>query len=270
MAIFYIVATPIGHLADMSFRAVEVLKQVDLIACEDTRVSQRLLEHYDIRTSCTSYHDHSSEKDRASILRKLDDGKSIALISDAGMPLISDPGYKLVERIKASGHQVTCVPGASAVTTALVLSGLPSHSFMFDGFLPQKQQARSARLSELAHYDASIIFYESPRRLLDSLADIREVLGERDVSVARELTKQFEEVQTGPVSEIIDHFTQTPPRGEIVLILGPRKEGELDIKAVDAALKKALENYRIKDAVDIVHGIYGMSKKDLYRRALHL
>jgi 16S rRNA (cytidine1402-2'-O)-methyltransferase len=219
----YLVATPIGNLGDLSHRAVEVLKSADLIACEDTRHSRVLLEHYGIRKPLTSYHDFSEKKRAPELVARVKQGANVALISDAGTPGIADPGFRLVAEAIREGVRVEALPGPSAFVTALVLSGFPTDRFAFEGFLPVKDGQRRNRLKALAEEDRTVIFYESPHRILKSLAAIRETLGDPLIAVARELTKKFEEVLRGKASEVEAKLSAGRPRGEFVIVLGPRR-----------------------------------------------
>lgn len=213
----YIVATPIGNLKDITFRAVEVLKSVDLIACEDTRHTKILLDHYGIKNSTTSFYQHNRFIKGEYLLKLLQEGKNIALVSDAGMPGILDPGYNLVNLAIKNNIEMTVIPGASAFVNALVLSGKPAHEFIFAGFLPNRTQARKNRLKTLTKAKMTIVFYESCHRILATLEDILAVFGDKEIAVSRELTKKFEQMKRGKTSEIISYFTQNKPRGEFVV-----------------------------------------------------
>ena len=265
----YIVATPIGNLGDITFRAVEALKSVDLIVCEDTRVSKKLLNHYDITTLLATYHEHNAAQVRPKLLAQLQAGESIALISDAGTPLISDPGYKLVQEAQEAGINIVPIPGANAAITALCASGLPTDQFTFAGFLPSKQQARKKALQALAPIPGTLVFYESAKRVLDTLAAIQTVLDEREVVIARELTKQFEEIARGPIADIIAEFSARESiKGEIVLLVGPASAPAYGADAMDALLREALKTMSTKEAAKHVAEQTGASKSDLYQRAL--
>lgn len=272
----YIVATPIGNMGDITLRAIDVLGKVDLIACEDTREAGKLTTVYDITADKVPYHDHNAAEMRPKIVNAIKQGGSIALISDAGMPLVSDPGYKLVEAVIAEGLPVTCIPGATASLSALVLSGLPTDRFMFAGFLPPKTVARKQALSEVAHVPATLIFYETAPRLEDSLADMLEMLGDRPAAVARELTKKFEEVQRGTLSALVAHYkAKGAPKGEIAIVVGAPKAGDVETwtdEAVDALLFKMLEDEKlsVKDAAGVVAAKSGRRKSDVYQRAVFL
>ena len=217
----YIVATPIGNLGDITFRAIEVLKQVDVIACEDTRHTKILLSHYGIQKTLISYFEHNKEKKARYILRLLDDGKNVALVSDAGTPGISDPGYRVIRDAIDNEVNVISIPGANAALAALAVSGMPTDRFAFEGFLPNKTTARKKKLSEFAKKKSTIICYESPHRLLASLEDMGEVLGDAELVVAREITKKFEEIKRGNASDLLAYFKQKKVRGEFVVIINP-------------------------------------------------
>ncbi len=215
----YIVSTPIGNLKDITFRAVETLKSVDLIAAEDTRHTKILCEHYEIKTHLTSYFDHNEGVKSQYLLKLLQEGKNIALVTDAGTPGISDPGYKIISLARENNIPMTVIPGPTAMIAALSLSGLPTDKFLFEGFLPVKTHGRRKRLEELKNEERTIIFYESPHRILKSLEDIKEVLNDPTVVVAREITKKFEEVKKDNVSVLIEYFTKSAPRGEFVILM---------------------------------------------------
>lgn len=267
----YLVATPIGNLGDISARAVEVLKKADLIACEDTRVTAKLLSYLGISAKLTPYHEHNAEKVRPQLMERLKNGEMIAQVSDAGTPIVSDPGYRLVQDCIANGIYFTAIPGASAVLTALQLSGLPSHRWLFEGFLPPKAAAKEKELNELANIPATLIFYESPNRLTETLESMKKVLGDRPAAVARELTKKFEETVRGTFSQLLAHYEQNgQPKGEIVIVVAPPLEKPAEAADIDALLKKALETMRVKDAAAVVAEQTGVSQKELYKRALEL
>lgn len=267
----YLVATPIGNLGDISARAVEVLKTADLIACEDTRVTSKLLSYLGISAKLTPYHEHNAEKVRPQLMERLKNGEMIAQVSDAGTPIVSDPGYRLVQDCIENGIYFTAIPGASAVLTALQLSGLPSHRWLFEGFLPPKTAAKEKELSELANIPATLIFYESPNRLTETLESMKKVLGDRPAAVARELTKKFEQTVRGTFSELSAYYEQNgQPKGEIVIVVAPPLEQKAEAADIDDMLKKALETMRVKDAAAFVAELTGVSKKELYQRALDL
>jgi 16S rRNA (cytidine1402-2'-O)-methyltransferase len=266
-----VTATPIGNLGDITVRAVETLRAVDVIACEDTRVTRRLLQRYDISTKTVTYHEHNADRVRPRLIKKLSCGDAIALVSDAGTPLISDPGYKLVQEAIDAGISVTSLPGPTAMITALTVSGLPTDRFLFAGFLPNRSVARRRVLDTLQSVNASLIFYESPRRLGAVLGEMADILGPRDCAVGRELTKRFEEVIRGPVNELASQFTNAQtPRGEVVIILGPPKLEHITEDALDGAIILALSQNSLRDAVDQVSAQTGASRRDVYRRALSL
>lgn len=267
----YFVATPIGNLRDITLRALDVLRVADVIVCEDTRQSQKLLSAYDISARLSPYHDHNAAQRIPGLLNLLSEGKSIAVMSDAGTPLVSDPGYKLAREAIAAGYDVIPIPGASAVLAGLQTSGLPSDRFMFAGFLPPKSQARQTALAELAGVPATLIFFETGNRLLKSLSDILDVLGDRDMAIARELTKKFEQTRRGAVSDLIEGIKADPPRGEIVLIIGPSvSDGLWDQARVDAALLERIESDGVKRAANAVAALSGHNRREVYARALFL
>lgn len=271
----YIIATPIGNMGDISLRAIDILKKVDLIACEDTRITGKLTAHYDISTEKISYHDHNAAAMRPKIIEKIRGGARIALVSDAGMPLVSDPGYKLVEACYAAGVAVTCVPGASASLTALALSGLPTDRFFFAGFLPVKSGARKKTLSSLQNIPGSLVFYETAPRLIESLQDMFDILGDRPAAVARELTKKFEEVRRGGLAALVEHYQKEgAPKGEIVIVVGGASDDTKELwtqAEVDRAIETAIENgMSVKDAAEAVSIQSGLKKRDIYARALQL
>jgi 16S rRNA (cytidine1402-2'-O)-methyltransferase len=267
----YLVATPIGNLADMSLRGLETLAAADLIACEDTRVTRRLLDHYGITTPLCPYHDHNAATARPKILGRLAEGAAIALVSDAGTPLISDPGYKLVREAHAAGHRVTPIPGASAVLAAVATSGLPTDRFFFEGFLPAKPTARRARIAELAIVPATLVLFESGPRLTEALADLAAGLGTREAAICRELTKLHEEVRRGGLATLADAYAQGGElRGEIVIVVAPPAPAGSSAEEVDALLRQALRDGSLKDAVSVVAEATGRARRDVYQRALVL
>jgi 16S rRNA (cytidine1402-2'-O)-methyltransferase len=266
----YLVATPIGNLADITLRALDVLKRADLVACEDTRVTGKLLAHYGIRATLMRYDDHSGEAARAALLGKLRAGARVALVSDAGTPLVSDPGYKLLRAAAAEGVAIVPVPGASAALAALQVSALPPDRFLFAGFLPPKSAARRKALAALAAVPATLVFYEAGPRLGASLADLAEVLGARPAAVARELTKLFEEVRRAPLPELAARYRDESPKGEIAIVVGPPAEDEARAPDVDAMLEKALGVMSVRDAAASVAEASGRPRKEVYRRALLL
>ena len=253
-------------------RALEILSQVDLIACEDTRVSAKLLAIHGISTKRQAYHDHNADRMRPQILARLAAGERIALISDAGTPLISDPGYKLVRDAVAAGLRVHTAPGASAALAALVLSGLPSNRFLFAGFLDAKSLARRRELTELSRLEATLIFYESGPRLVASLKDMAEILGDRPAAVARELTKLFEEVARDGLAALARRYAEDgPPKGEIVIVVGPPLESPPAAEEdIDALLKEALGRASVRDAAAEIAARLGLPKREVYARAVAL
>lgn len=265
-----LVATPIGNAADITLRALSVLAGADVVACEDTRVTGKLLALHGVSASLTPYHEHNAAKARPQIIGRLKNGESVALVSDAGTPLVSDPGYRLVQACLEEGIPVTAVPGASSVLTALQLSGLPSDRFLFAGFLPNKTAARRRALAELAAVPATLVFLESPRRLDGALTDMAGVLGEREAAVARELTKLFEEVRRGPLADLARHYAEAgPPKGEVVVVVAPPSAAaETSDEMVDRLLREALLTTSLRDAVDAVAATTGRPRRQVYARAL--
>ena len=267
----YLVATPIGNLGDLSARAREILAAADLIACEDTRVTGRLLSANGLSTRMASYHDHSSSNVRDRLIQTLNDGKIVALVSDAGTPLVSDPGYRLVSAAVEAGIYVTAAPGPSAPLTALVLSGLPTDRFLFAGFLPSKDGPRRTALRDVATVPATLIFLESSRRLAASLAAMGDILGDRPAAVARELTKMYEEVRRGGLSDLAERYAaEDPPKGEIVVVVGPPGEDSAEAVDVDQLLTEALSTMSVRDAAASVTAATGLPRKEVYSRALAL
>jgi 16S rRNA (cytidine1402-2'-O)-methyltransferase len=267
----YLVATPIGNLGDISLRALATLAAADLIACEDTRVTRKLTDRYGLATPLTAYHEHNSDEALPKILARLDEGRAVALVSDAGTPLVSDPGYRLVRAVVEAGHNVTTVPGASSALAALSLSGLPNDRFLFEGFLPPKQAARQKRIAELASIPATLIVFETGPRLAASLADLAEGLGPREAAVCRELTKLHEEVRRAPLQALADHYAgDAETRGEIVIVIAPPPERRTADDDIDAMLRDALARVSVKDAVGEVASATGRARRDVYQRALEL
>lgn len=266
----YIVATPLGHVRDITLRALDVLAAADIILCEDTRISAKLTRAYGIATKRVAYHEHNAVAMRPKILQWLQEGQALALISDAGTPLISDPGMPLVRAARAAGHYVTAVPGASAPIAALSLAGLPTDRFLFVGFLPPKQAARRRALEGLSDIAATLVFFESARRIVDFLADVQSVMTGREVCVARELTKKFEEVIGGTPDELRAHFQAHSPRGEFVVMLGPGSAKQSSQDEVAAMLSDALQSMSRRDAVQAVADMTGLARKQVYAQALTL
>ncbi|HUS54093.1 MAG TPA: 16S rRNA (cytidine(1402)-2'-O)-methyltransferase [Thermohalobaculum sp.] len=274
----YLVATPIGNAADITLRALEVLARADALAAEDTRQTRKLMEMHGIALAgrpMISYNDRNGVERRPRILAWLRDGMSVAYCSDAGTPLVADPGYRLAEMAVAEGMGLTAIPGASAVLTALSLAGLPTDRFLFAGFLPPKRGARKKALDELAAVPATLIFYESPRRLASALADMAAMLGDlRPAAVARELTKKFEQVRRGPLGELAAQYAaEDAPKGEVVVLVGPPDAGVAHAKSaasLDDALAEALLTLSIKDAARAVATSLDLPRRDVYARALEL
>lgn len=269
----YIVATPIGNLGDVTLRALSTLAAADTVLCEDTRITARLFERFAIRTPLAPYHEHNAAKVRPGILAKLKEGQRIALVSDAGMPLVSDPGYRLVREAIAQGSAVTACPGPSAVLTGLALSGLPSDRFAFLGFVPQKSGERRKLLQEMAPLRATLIFFDSPHRICDTLADIVQILPGREVAVARELTKLYEEMLRGPAAEVAATLAGRPAiKGEITLLIGPAADQAAAISDAELAAEIAVVLTQLpasRAAVEIARR-HGLSKKEVYDRILAL
>ncbi|WP_394888921.1 16S rRNA (cytidine(1402)-2'-O)-methyltransferase [Mesorhizobium sp. AaZ16] len=268
----YLVATPIGNLGDITLRALETLAGADILACEDTRVTRVLLDRYGIRQRPTPYHEHNAGEAGPRLIAALEAGKSVALVSDAGTPLVSDPGFRLVGQALEAGIRVVPIPGASAVLAALTASGLPSDAFMFAGFLPVKDGQRRSRLSALTAVPATLIFFESPRRLSDTLVAMAEVFGNRPAAIGRELTKTFEEMRTGTLPELAAHYAQAPtPKGEIVVCVGPPQEAEAaDPRDVDRLLLSLAKEMPASKAAAEAARMTGGQKPALYRRLLEL
>lgn len=268
----YLVATPIGNLRDVSLRALEILAAADVIACEDTRVTRKLTARYGIATPLTPYHDHNATTALPKLTARLAEGARVALVSDAGTPLVSDPGYRLVRAAHAAGHAVTAAPGASAVLAALAVAGLPTDRFFFEGFLPAKEAARRARIAALARIPATLVLFETGPRLAAALVDLAAGLGDRAAAICRELTKLHEEVRRGTLDGLAGVYRELPePRGEIVVVVAPPAEEEpARAEQVDDLLRNALARLSVKDAVDEVAGLSGQPRREVYRRALAL
>jgi len=267
----YLTATPIGNAADITLRALDLLRQADLIACEDTRVTGKLLARYGIATSMQPYHEHNAAKMRPQLLQRLTEGQIVALVADAGTPLISDPGFKLVQEAISAGIAVSPLPGASSLLAALCVAGLPTDRFFFAGFLPAKSAARRGDLAALQSVPSTLIFLESAQRLAASLADMASVLGPRPAAVARELTKLFEEVRRENLPALAQHYAEAgPPKGEVVVIVGPPLVAEATAFDLDGALKPALAKHSLKEAVANVSAATGLPRRQVYARALAL
>ena len=268
-----LVSTPIGNLGDLTPRARETLRSADVILCEDTRHTMRLLAGIDTRAKLQPLHEHNEDAATPAVLGMLRQGKRIALVSDAGVPLVSDPGYRLVRAALAEGLPVGAVPGPNAAVTALVLSGLPPLPFLVLGFPPPRQAARRAafgriRAAERAGLAATLIWYEAPHRLAETVTDMAEAFGARQAAVARELTKHFEEVRRGPLSELAAHYATNPVRGEVTIVVGPPEQD--DPEELDARLREALASSSVKDAAALVATATGLPRKLVYARALAL
>jgi len=268
----HLVATPIGNLGDITLRALQTLAGVDVIACEDTRITRRLTERYAITAQLKQYHEHNAEAARPRILEALGQGGSIALVSDAGTPLISDPGFKLVREVTAAGFNVISLPGPSSVLAALAVSALPTDRFFFEGFLPSRQMARRSRLTELAAIDATLVMFDSGNRVQDTLADLADIMGNRDAAICRELTKMHEEVNRGAIADLAKEADGLETRGEFVLVIGPPAA---DAQAMteddlDALLRNSLQRDSVKDAVAHAVELSGRPRRAVYARALEL
>jgi 16S rRNA (cytidine1402-2'-O)-methyltransferase len=267
----HIVATPIGNLGDITLRALAALAGADLIACEDTRVTRKLLDRYAIATPLTPYHDHNAVQARPVLLRRLAGGAAIALVSDAGTPLISDPGYKLVRAVQEAGHPVTTLPGASALLAALAVAGLPTDQFLFAGFLPAKQAARRARAAELGRIPATLVLFETGPRLAATLSDLAAEFGPREAVVCRELTKLHEEIRRGDLATLAQTCADGELRGEFVVVIAPpQAPATVSAKDTDLLLRQALARVSLKDAVGEVADVTGLPRRELYQRALAL
>jgi len=268
----YLVATPIGNLGDITLRALETLAGVDLIACEDTRITRRLTERYAISAQLVPYHEHNAATARPKLLERLAQGASVALVSDAGTPLISDPGFKLVREACDAGHAVIAVPGASSVLSALSVAALPTDRFFFEGFLPAKETARRTRLAELARIDATLVMFESGNRVQDSLRDLADIMTGRDAAICRELTKLHEDITRAPIAELADAADTLETRGEFVLVIGPPAAGArvMAESDLDDLLRSSLQQGSVKDSVAHAVELSGRPRREVYARALEL
>lgn len=265
----YIVATPIGNLGDITLRALETLKTVDLIACEDTRTTAKLLNHYGITTPTTAYHQHNEAAATAQLMKKMQAGTSVALVSDAGTPLLSDPGARLVAAALEAGIRITPLPGASALLAALSMTGMGAGGFYFAGFLPTKKKEQQALLQQLAPLAATLVFYEAPHRLAATLALLAEALGDRPAALARELTKRFEECRHASLNALAAHYHAAPPKGECVILIAGHSGGEtMDDAQIDVALRAALKTLPLKQAVEEITAASGRPRRQIYQRAL--
>jgi 16S rRNA (cytidine1402-2'-O)-methyltransferase len=267
----HVVATPIGNLRDITLRALETLAAADLIACEDTRVTRKLIDHYGITIPLTPYHEHNAAQARPKILARLAAGAAVALVSDAGTPLISDPGFKLARAAGAAGHAVTALPGPSAVLAALAISGLPTDRFMFEGFLPAREGQRRKRIDEIKGVPATLVLFETGPRIAAALADLAAALGPREAAVCRELTKLYEEVRRSDLAGLAQEYAAGPePRGEIVIVIAPPGEPASDAADLDALLRQALGRVSVKEAVGEIAAVTGRPRREVYQRALAL
>jgi len=264
----YITATPLGNVRDISLRALDILSACDAILAEDTRTTAKLLTVYGISRSLVSYNDHNGTRVRPHILKRLADGERLVLVSDAGMPLVSDPGYKLVREAITAGLKIHVVPGASAAIAALVVSGLPTNRFLFVGFLPVTQDARRTALEELKAFPCTLIFFEAPQRLTKTLDDMNGVFRRRNAVVARELTKLHEDVRRGDLQSLATFYETNLPRGEVTIVIGPPKDEEPDFGKADQLLQKAMAFMPLRGAVDLVSEALSLPRKSLYARAL--
>ena len=268
----YLVATPIGHLGDITLRALETLAGVDIIACEDTRITRRLTERYAISGLLKPYHEHNAAMARPKILEKLAQGAAIALVSDAGTPLISDPGFKLVREVCAAGHAVIALPGPSSVLAALCVAALPTDRFFFEGFLPSRGTARRARLTELSRIDATLVMFDSGNRVADTLSDLAAIMAGRDAAICRELTKLHEEILRAPIAELAKAADTLETRGEFVLVIAPPRPDALVMTQpdLDDLLRSQLARDSVKDAVAHAVELSGRPRREIYARALEL
>lgn len=268
----YIVATPIGNLGDISPRAIAVLQEADVIACEDSRVTKKLFSLLGISLHKTfiTLHDHNEDEQAQKIIDLINEGKAVAQVSDAGSPLISDPGYKLIKRCRAAGVYITTLPGCCALISALQLSGLPTNRFMFVGFIPNKDKARQDLFKKYQNLDSTLIFYETAPRIIKTLTAAREIFGHRDMVVAREISKVYEECLSGSAEELIAHFNTTEPKGEMVFMVAPAEEDAASEIDVEALLREKLAESSLKTAVKEIVDTYGLNKNDVYEQALRI
>ncbi len=270
----YFVATPIGTARDITLRALDILASADVLASEDTRTTRKLMEIHGVPLRdrpLVAFHDHSGPKVVERLIAQMEEGKSVAYFSEAGMPLVADPGYELGKAAAEAGHSVTCAPGPSAPLAALTLSGLPTDRFAFIGFLPPSKSQRRAAIAELRDFEMTLIFFESPKRIGEMLIDLSDTLGgERSVAVCRELTKKFEEVQRGTLKDLADRFVDVAVKGELVVVIDRSHNDAVSDGDVDMALRRALETMRVKDAATAVAGALGLPRKVVYQRALDM
>ena len=267
----YLVATPIGNIGDITLRGIEVLKNADTIACEDTRMTKKLLSLLGISAHGKSFitlEDHNENETAQSVINEAEEGKVVAYVSDAGSPLISDPGYKLAKKCQEQGVYLTTIPGACAVICGLQLSGLPTNNFMFAGFIPNKDKARKDHLSKYKDVQTTLVFYETANRLVKTLAVATEVFNKREIAVAREITKIFEECRTGTAAELMDYYTENPPKGEIVLMVAPPEE-DVQTDYTEELIKEMAQN-SLKTAVKNIVDKYKLNKNEVYQTALEL
>jgi 16S rRNA (cytidine1402-2'-O)-methyltransferase len=270
--ILYVVATPIGNLEDISLRALRILKEADLIAAEDTRHTRILLSHYDIRTPLTSYHEHNEKTQAPKLVERLQRGENIALVSDAGTPAISDPGYRLVVQALGAGLRVTPLPGPSAVAAVLSASGLPTDRFIFEGFLPSKQQERETKLQALRNESRTLIFYEAPHRLKESLTDMQRILGDRAIVIAREVSKVHEEFLRGTIDGVISQLAEREVKGEITIVVhGATGQVQVSGDELESEIRRlADEGLGVKQISELLGQRYGLAKRAVYQLALRL
>lgn len=269
----YFVGTPIGSARDITLKALDILASADVLAAEDTRSMRRLMDIHGVALSgrpLVSYHDHSGAGARGKLMEFLANGKSVAYASEAGMPLIADPGFDLSRAAREAGHKVTCAPGPSAVTTALALAGLPTDRFLFAGFLPNAKGARRAALEELRDVQASLVLYESPKRIAATLADCADILGQRPAAVCRELTKKFEEILKGDLDALAQRISDVPIKGEIVLIIDRASQPVVNTQTLEDDLRHALLTMRVRDAADVVARAHGLARRTVYQMALDM
>ena len=268
----YLISTPIGNLEDITLRALNVLRMVHVVACEDTRVLRKLLGHYGIKVQTALYHDHNADQQIPKIIERIQNGEAVGLVSDAGTPMVSDPGYKLVRECINAGVMVTAIPGATAAITGLSLSGMPTDQFLFAGFMPTKKGQMKKKMEEIKATPSSKVFYESPRRLVRFFEAALDVFGDCDAAVARELTKMFEEVRRGKISELLEQYkNEDAPKGEAVIIIGPGAvQSEWSNEDVIDALKKSMASSSLKDSVKQVTNLTGWKKKEIYQMALDI
>lgn len=267
----YIAATPIGNLRDITLRVLDALQEADLILCEDTRVTAKLLSHFGISTPLLAYHDHNGARVLPKIIARLEAGQAVVQVTDAGTPLVSDPGFRLVEAVRHKGMAVTALPGASASLAALSIAGLPTDRFLFLGFLPPKQGARRRLLGEYASVDATLVFFEAPRRAAGALADMLAVLGDRQATICRELTKMHEEVRKDRLSALMEYYAgDAETRGEMVIVVAPPANVVADDTAITQMLESALATMSVREAADAIAAATGRPRRDIYRQALDL